>query len=788
MDNVKPVNAPFGFRDVIQAVRRRKSGIIVLFILSMAGALLFQLSRSPEYHAVSVIMINDDSAMEDVGTRVMGTQVDKVVGGVSKDAELLHSLPISEMAVRALWYSPQRASLELFDKRAPETAIGKMLAGIGLFRNATAGTSPNAADNAIDDDGIRRYALRLNDRIRVDPVRETNILHVSVASPFRDEAAFLSNTLCDVYRKSDIQRKAASRAQAHRFLSGLLSDQRRMVDEADSALSAFMTENRIYEVSGNSAEILTKLVDADARYNETLAEYRIAKNSRDFLEKRLTQNDRELGDRIAQNVNAQLGSIQDEIRSRESGYIKILKEKSVGDPQVQEAKQQLDLVKARYEQLSRSKIAGQIGYAGRNQKYNFDLISERLQSDRKLNLLNFSAGEYGRLKQYYESQLLRIPGKQQRFIKLQRDKEVVGKTYSFLKEKLDETRILMGSEAGNVAIVGPAFMPFSPEKPNLMDTIVMGLGFGLILSGIYTIAAESLDSKVKDGAYPRSLGFSVFGVIPFVGGVSGSNRAIALPFGLERLFMRTTLMPADASHPVSGLAASDAPQVPLITDDPDSAFAESFRELKTHLMYGSGSLPMKSVAVSGGSGGDGTSVVSANLAMAWALSGFKTLLVDCDFRAAVQHRIFNLRRDQGFSDLLCSPGMEDLERYCQETGLPNLTVLTAGSLLGNRNEMFGSDRIGDLIRMMEARFDKIVFDSPPLFLSDAVHVGRSAGSVLLVSRLDHSIRQALVDAASDTLFRPHIVGVVLIDTPKNRQGRNRARHEEKHAIATVSAG
>jgi len=121
----------------------------------------------------------------------------------------------------------------------------------------------------------------------------------------------------------------------------MLHEQQKKLTTADRALSVFMTKNEIYEVTGNTSELLTKLVESDARYNDILAEHRIVENSLHFLEKKLTEADRELSKRISTNVNNQLGAIQDEIRSRESEYVQLLKTKNATDPELKEKNSRL---------------------------------------------------------------------------------------------------------------------------------------------------------------------------------------------------------------------------------------------------------------------------------------------------------------------------------------------------------------------------------------------------------------------------------------------------------------
>ena len=766
--------------EILHIIVRRKLGITIIVLLSLFGAVLFYAGQTPEYRAVSVMMITQKSSPEDI--------VDAVLGGgpaadskmAQKDLELLQSIPISEMTVRALWNSSRRDSLELFGHRPYVPPLRRMISWLIPVGSANAGERDVAQDTPMFDAMMRFYALKFNSRIRVEGSRNTSVLKVSVASPFPDESVFLTNTLCEVYKKSDIQRNSEQYVQSNQFVAEMLKRQQQKLKKADAALSKFMIDNKMYEVTGNTALLLGKLVELDGRYNDVMAEYNITKNSRDFLEKKLTEADRELSSRISRNVNAELGSIQDEIRARESEYIGLLKDKSANDPEVLAKKREVDRVKARYEQLSRSKIAGKIRYVGQAKKYSFDLISEKLQLERKLHQLNFSAHEYKRLRDYYERQLDRLPGKEQSFVRLQRDRDVVSKTYLFLKEKLDETRILIGSEVGSVSMIGSAFKPFAPERPSLSRTLLAGFVLGLVFAGAFVFVAEITDDRIsEDTLFFKSLGFNIWGVIPLLSSFRSDQEGDELGFagGLRSKIKRAigSIRGNQEEPEFSPDMARPTTPYPLMTDKLNSNFAESFRTLRTNLGFHMIDKQLKSVLVSGCSIGEGKSTVSANLAVAWALADKKTLIIDADLRRPSQHLIFDKKCAPGLADCLASDDPGGYERFFQTTSVENLYLLASGSPVPNPNEMLGSQKMKAFLKAIEGRFDRIVIDSPPMFISDAAQLVDSVDGVLITARLHYSSKLPLQQYAADHYLHSRIIGVALIDKPRSIRQRDGSR-------------
>jgi len=712
--------------EIVKIIFRRKFGILLVLALSLVAAYLFHQAQTPEYRAEQVLIINATKNPGDILETVLSSSSADSKAS-KKDVELLKSLPIAELTVQELVQSGG-GSLEFFGKRQYLSPVARFFEPFRIFKS-----SKPTEDALLDSEQIfRNHALKLSQRIRVEAVRETNLLKVSVASPFADEAVFLTNILCRVYRNSDINRNSEKYSQAKNVIASLLHEQQQKVAAADNAQTRYMAAHEIYEFSGNTQQLLDKLIETDAKVNSIKTEYNITKNSLAFLEKKLTEADKALSLHIVKNVSRQLGAIMDEIKSRESSYIKLLREKGAENQDVKLQKQQLDVVKTRYEQLSRSKIAGAIGYAGLAQKANFDMVAEKLQIERKLNDLNFSSTEFRRLKQYYESQLSTLPQKQQDYAKLLREREVVNKTYTFLKEKSDETRILLGSEVGSVTLVGSAFRPFSPEKPDLKKSMLMGFVLGALLALMYTYVAELLDSTIKDESFFSDIGLPILSSIPFVelkskndsppDNLSLWNRTL---FNASKVFREKMVEYRSFAKKKSHVPTDVEVPLLMINESLLSPFAESLRMLRTALDYSRVDTPLHTILVSGTAMSEGKSTVCANLGLSYALADKKTLIIDCDLRRASQHKKFKGNREPGLADFLFSSQKEMDQSYFQPTHFENLFFVSAGRKLPNHTELFGSQRMVDLLRELEGKFDRVILDSPPLFLSDAAQLSHA---------------------------------------------------------------
>src|SRR4030095_5626060 len=86
--------------------------------------------------------------------------------------------------------------------------------------------------------------------------------------------------------------------------------------------------------------------------------------------------------------------------------------------------------------------------------------------------------------------------------------------------------------------------------------------------------------------------------------------------------------------------------------EPASEVAETYRTIRTAVFFGTPERESRTILVTSPAPQDGKSTFASNLAIAMAQTGKRVLLVDCDFRRPVQHRIFESRTSGGLSSVL----------------------------------------------------------------------------------------------------------------------------------------
>ncbi len=209
----------------------------------------------------------------------------------------------------------------------------------------------------------------------------------------------------------------------------------------------------------------------------------------------------------------------------------------------------------------------------------------------------------------------------------------------------------------------------------------------------------------------------------------------------------------------------------LITlSQPRSAASEAYRSLRTNLMFSSVESPIKTLLVTSAAREDHKSVTLANLAVTFAQSGNRTILVDADLRQPKQHEIWRLDHRLGLSSMMVDDGAIT-NPPLQGTSVDGLELLCTGDLPPNPADLLGGQRMNRIIAALTQRADYILFDSPPvLAATDAALLGIKLDGALLAVRAGETRRDHTAQARQ-ALERVHVrvLGAVLTDAPRDNQ-------------------
>lgn len=193
--------------------------------------------------------------------------------------------------------------------------------------------------------------------------------------------------------------------------------------------------------------------------------------------------------------------------------------------------------------------------------------------------------------------------------------------------------------------------------------------------------------------------------------------------------------------------AINTEQLNLITyTNKFSPLSEQYRAIRTNLQYACENDNIKDIVFTSSMTGDGKSTTISNLAVVFADSGYKTLLVDADLRKPTIAKTFGLRNDFGFSDLLQDTSVS-IKDVIQKVGIEHLSVMVSGYQPNNPAELLASKRCLKIMTELRSKYDVILYDMPPVtIVTDAAILASKADGTVLVVRDRQSekvsIRQA----------------------------------------------
>ena len=197
--------------------------------------------------------------------------------------------------------------------------------------------------------------------------------------------------------------------------------------------------------------------------------------------------------------------------------------------------------------------------------------------------------------------------------------------------------------------------------------------------------------------------------------------------------------------------------------EPFSPQVEALRAVRSQLMLRWFAHGRRALAIVGVGEGEGVSQFSANLAVVFSQLGEQTLLVDANLRHPSQHEMFDLKGRQGLSDLLA--GRAELDVVQRIPAFVDLSVLPAGTLPPNPQELLARASFRALHTQLASRYDIVLYDVAPFSTGvDALAVASRAGGVLLVARKNRT-RIASVSRMAEQMAQAgaDVIGSVVVD-------------------------
>jgi succinoglycan biosynthesis transport protein ExoP len=353
-----------------------------------------------------------------------------------------------------------------------------------------------------------------------------------------------------------------------------------------------------------------------------------------------------------------------------------------------------------------------------------------------------------------------LPDAEAEEMRLSREVEALQKMVDDMRRQQQEARIDEAVEAGQVEIMDQALVPGAPVGTGTKRRLLFALLVGLMIGGGGALVLDRLNTAiVRREDVEAMLRVPVIAVIPRLGGGEPP------PVGVRsRLDPRRLLARRGPAQGETGL---------VTVSEMQSAGSQAYRKLRTHLIFSQGGVPPRTLMVTSASASEGKTTVCANLATTFAQQGLRVVLIDGDLRRPRLHGLFGQARTPGLSELV--EGEAPVAEAVRHTSVPGLHLITAGRLVPHVSELLGGAAMGRLVRELNAAYDLVVIDTPPvLAAADAEILGAQADAVLVVVRAGKTERQSAHYAMQQLrAVGARIVGAVLNDPDQKIGGYGR---------------
>ena len=354
--------------------------------------------------------------------------------------------------------------------------------------------------------------------------------------------------------------------------------------------------------------------------------------------------------------------------------------------------------------------------------------------------LQITRNNIDRQSRKYESRISNAPKQEQEFMTISRQQEIKATLYIMLLQKREENAITLAATANNGRIIEePIPGGIVSPKGKLIYIIALVIGIGIPISIIYLL---------------NLLRFRIEGHTD-----------------VEKL----TTVPIIGDIPLTDAGKNGTPTIAVREND-NNIMAETFRSLRTNLLFIMGDPDKKVILVTSTISGEGKTFMASNLAVSLALLGKKVILVGLDIRKPGLNKIFHLsHKEKGITQYLAAPQSTDLHALIQPSGITsNLDLLLGGPIPPNPTELLARQSLEDTISTLRKEYDYIVLDTAPIgMVTDTLILSRVADASIYVCRADytHKTDYQLINELQEHHRLPNLCTVVNgIDMKKKKYG------------------
>jgi capsular exopolysaccharide synthesis family protein len=557
---------------------------------------------------------------------------------------------------------------------------------------------------------------------RISLQRRSRLVAVSVRSTSAQLAADMANAYALTAETFTQEENKAVSEEAVAWLRTTVEMQRRKLSQADQAILDFKVSAMIDSFEKDKEEVGVTRASVNVDMTDLSLQISKAEEMLRTLQKIQDMPDRfgSLPDNTprAVEIAQTYQKLQDQIAEKNA----MLARYTAKHPDV--------LVKEKEVEVYRVQFADVVKRACETAQANLDLLQNQM-GPLKI--------KHQELIDTYRDLQVKTDAAVIRLHQLQRDLDVNEQSYQALLNRMEEARLAHDENMCTVKVGETSTIPRSPVSPQPMLIFPAGPAVGLLLGILFVLMIDHLEDKITNIAdIEHRLRMKVLCVLPHV--QKKNRESLAL----------------------------------ITAEDKFSHFSESFASLRSLLDAPRYREHAKVVLIVSTQPSEGKTISSSNLALSYATSGQRTLLVDFDMRRPRQARIYKMSRDAFVSlpHLLDKNDPALFEKLPVQSGFANLDlVLSRASSEISPANLMGSGIVAQFVEWARQHYDRIIIDAPPFgIVSDSVVLATVADSVILMCCPDRTHYGPIKHAIRHlTEVGARVIGVLVNDVDFSRR-------------------
>jgi capsular exopolysaccharide synthesis family protein len=701
--------------------RRRLIALIVLFTLSIGAYTTFTATRV--YTSTSMLKIEPQNPrVTGVGEMVSGSEGGGPYDYYQTQFKMLQSRSLAAMVIQELNLESNavftrgtiissnmvtrirawlRAPLEFFVSHVTSiiTSVLNALSKKDATRpkeSEEKGEQLTSADPNLSANPSR-WTGRYVSFLRVNPVKNTRLVEVQFTTPDPGLSQTLANAHARGFIRLGIKNRFELTKEARDYLDKKHSDLRVKLERSEEDLNRFRKTHGVLSMEGGENIVVNRLIELNRQLTTARAVRIEAETIYQIVENKPIHHLKEV---VSQGM---IPALRSNLLTLEAEKVKLSTVFKPDHPRILELNRQVDEMRRTLSAEIATVVKGIAeNYAAARAKEEALEAETRKQQAAALKLKQLGV-EYAVLA----------------------DEVKVNRTlYEGVLKRLNETDVSNDLAVSNVQIVQSAENPGGPSAPDPVSNLILAGFGGLLLGMALAFVLEYLDSRLATPEQVwRSVGLNTFGVVPQLRSPNGSlfrdrQRWQEIPF-IRKL----------ALGKVNGTSAS--PKELIVSHHPLSAVTESYRTIRTALLFSHADKPPQVIVLTSPSPGEGKTLTTLNLGISLVQDGYRVLVVDADLRKGTCDTRLGIKNHRGLSNVLTSD--LSFEEAVRESAVGGLSLLSHGMRPVNPSNLLASRKMRETLDKARQSFDFVLIDSPPVIaVSDAVVLGTICDGVILV--------------------------------------------------------